>query len=107
MEKQKGGFIQFYCHNCLKLASEHNTLIRRDYAIEALRTPYFLCGEYRLIFISRQLVRNVVSEWWHRNKSAQEIPLKYFYDKSIEYLFGPILNYHKSIGYKLARFKKR
>lgn len=47
-----------------------------------------------------------VSEWWRRNKLKQAAPLKYFYDEAIKYLYGTVLDYHKKIGYKLARFKK-
>ncbi|MDO8560798.1 MAG: hypothetical protein Q7R91_01115 [bacterium] len=98
--------FQFYCPRCDKSASVHETL-RRDYAAQALRTPYFLCGECRLMFISKQLVRKVVSEWWHGNKSAREASFKYFYDESMKYLYGTVLSYHQGVGYKLARFKKR
>ena len=97
---------QFYCPRCHKPVSIHET-IRRDYAAQALRTPYFLCGECRLMFISRQLVRRVVSKWWHRNKLAREAPFKYFYTEAIKYLYGTVLSYHQGIGYKLVRFKKR
>lgn len=102
----KNRCIQFHCPRCNKLASENNTYSRRNFATEALSTPYFLCGKCRLIFISNELVRRVVSDWWHRNKSAQQMPFEYFYDKSIEYLYGTVLDYYKRISYRLTRFKK-
>ena len=102
---ESGGFYQFYCPRCDKPASVHETL-RRDFAAQALRTPYFLCGTCRLMFISRQLVKKAVSAWWHGNKSAREVPFKYFYDESIKYLYGTVLDYHRGIGYRLVRFKK-
>ena len=95
-----------YCPRCNKLASVNETLSRREYTAQVLRTPYFLCGECRLMFISRQLVKNAVSAWWHGNKSAREVPFKYFYDESIKYLYGTVLDYHRGIGYRLVRFKK-
>lgn len=97
--------FQFYCPRCNKSASVYETL-RRDYTAEALRTPYFLCGKCRLMFIGKQLVRRAVSEWWYRNKLAREAPFKYFYDESIKYLYGAVLSYYQGIGYKLVRFKR-
>lgn len=106
MRMRNDGYPRFYCPRCGKLASINETL-RRDYAAQALRTPYFLCGDCRLIFISRQLVRKTVNEWWHGNRSAQEIPFKYFYDESIKYLYVAVLGYYQTIGYNLTRFIKK
>ena len=98
---------KFYCPRCGKPAAVHQTLGGREYTAEALRTPYFLCGECRLIFISKKIVRKTVSEWWHGNKLRRFAKLKYFYDGAIEYLYGCVLDYHKKIGYKPTRFKSK
>lgn len=103
---EKGEYVQFCCPSCNKPASQCDTLDRREFSAEALTTPYFLCGECRLMFISKQLVRRAVSEWWHRAHRARQIPFNYFYHRAIKYLYGEVLSYHKGIGYRLTRFKK-
>ncbi|MDP1688661.1 MAG: hypothetical protein Q8L47_00840 [bacterium] len=103
---KKNEIYDYICPHCKKIASVHRTL-NKTYAAQSLRIPYFLCGECRLIYISRSLLKETVREWWIWNKKILgNSTLKYFYNESIKYLFGPVLKYHKGIGYREARFKK-
>lgn len=98
---------EYVCPGCKKIASKHNTL-NRSYAVQSLRIPYFLCGDCRLIYISKSLLKQTVREWWVWNKKILGTnTLNYFYNESIKYLFGPVLEYHKGIGYREARFIKK
>lgn len=96
----------FCCPRCKKPAHVHETRGQRNFVVETLVTPYFLCPDCRLIFISRKLVRIAVSEWWRGNKLKRTAPLRYFYGQAIKYLYESVLNCHKRVGYRLARFKK-
>ena len=96
----------FYCPRCGKLASFSEAVFSRSYAARRLGALYFFCGYCRLIFISKKLVRDTVSEWWHSTGLDKKYPFKHFYNKVIEYLYSTVLDYHIKIGYKLARFKK-
>ncbi len=69
---EKDGDVKFYCPRCNKPGSVHETLQNRNYAIQALRLPYFLCGECRLIFISKRLVIKTISEWRNRNQGLKK-----------------------------------
>lgn len=59
------------------------------------------------MFISKQMVKQGVSAWWHGNKLERVASFKHFYDEALKYLYGDILDDHKKIGYKLARFKQQ
>jgi len=98
---------QYYCPRCKKRARFEQTVGDRKYSMEALRMSYFLCGECRLIFMSKRLTKSEIKEWWERNKLEKTAPLNYFYSEALAYLYGPVLSLYKKTGYKRMRFEKR
>ena len=84
----------------------NTAVMTRKYSVRNLSFTYFLCSDCRLMYVSKRLIRDQVSDW---RKSDPRITVHH--KKIMDEVFGflkEITAYHEKIGYEVTfRMRKK
>lgn len=93
------------CPKCGQVKTPQNGPIIR-YSSIRLELPYFMCGECRLIYVDKIILRREISIWRKRSPSTKSIRYEELCKEMAETLNEIIEYYCQNIGYRRAKFKK-
>jgi len=97
----------FICPKCGEKPAIHHTCSSRKYSTAALVTPWFTCVKCYGCGYSKQLVRQIVSQY--RNDSFSKMVRRYSHKEIYEDAIGfleEIMRYEIARGKKRLKFKK-
>ena len=97
---------KYYCPGCDQEKLQDSITLVRPYSAGTAQLPYFYCSVCRLIYIDRQLIREILSGWRNRNPSAKKISYKKIYEEMLAQVESTVELYCRTAGYKRAKFKK-
>src|SRR3989338_1342327 len=99
-----------YTLRCPKCNNEINATWAkgiRNYSMQTIDVPYFMCPACRVIDINNTLVRKAISSWRRGLSSRKNAPsCKVVYEDLMKTLKYFRYYFCRTAGYKLARFKK-
>lgn len=96
----------FLCPKCNKCPDSNAILHSRAYSMQALRLPYFMCGDCRVCSYDKQLIKQVITRW-RKGSAAERIPYSIIYSGAKKSLEETLKYYMKTAGYRLSRFKRK
>lgn len=98
---------ELICPGCGKVKNANWMIGSRNYAMQRLDLPYFMCGKCRLICMDKTAVHKAISEWKNNLLTRKYIPShEALYKEMLKTLDGVIEYYCRTAGYKRAKFKK-
>jgi len=96
------------CPKCESAKTPEWVIGTMSYSAQRLDVPYFMCGDCRLIYVDKAILRRAVSEW--RNNGLVSKRSTPPYKKLCEEMFGVVNRvveyYCRTAGYKRCRFRK-
>ena len=96
----------YRCPECGKAKDPYYVIGSRNYSMRRWELPYFMCGECRLIYVDKSLIRKIVRELFNEIKGQKPASYKEVCKEMFECLDNVTKYYCISAGYKSATFKK-
>ncbi len=95
------------CPKCNEEKTPEWIIGTRRYSMYRLDVPYFMCGECRVIYVSKSTVRKAISEWRNELSSRKHLPSYENLCKEMMTVLNKAIDYYcQTAGYRRARFKK-
>ena len=103
----KNSDYDLYCPKCWKKAATANPMFIRY--TRRIQLPIFLCSKCRTVYIDKQIVRRMISEWRKQDIISKNLaPFKKLYQDLLGKLEEHVTtSWVPQLGYKRVRFHKR
>ena len=98
----------YFCPECDRAKDPAYIIGIRSYSARRWDLPYFMCGDCRLIYVDKSLIRKTVRAYLDDIKGQKYLPsFPVIYKDMIGHLRKAVKYYCTTAGYKLAKFKKK
>lgn len=96
---------KYFCPSCGE-EKLPDLMIPKEARKFQMHLPYFMCSNCRLIYLDRQLIRDIISEWRNSDSSRKSVPYRKVCQEILGYLETTVENYCRTASYKRAKFRK-
>lgn len=99
--------IEWYCPRCDKKSTQCVAGWVK-YSFVRLDAPYYVCGDCKLAFVSRKLIRQSVRAWYAEKRYRTEnVSFQTACKEFWNYIDKNVISDLKHFGYRIVRFKQK
>lgn len=104
--KMQANEYELPCPGCGKEKTPCWMIGSRNYSMQRLDVPYFMCGECRLICVNKTAVRKAISQWKNNLLTRKHLPSNEVLYKEMLKILDEVTEYYcRTAGYRRAKFK--